>query len=101
MTSIKSLKRRLDALTPLPEDTGWLRHTAAYHRIFEESEQVQRDYHRMIMGILSEQLGLTPSEEELDKLFIEHNSTERLRGTKWEQFVTDWSKPPWAQPPVQ
>ncbi len=60
---IKDLKCTLDKLTPLPEDDGWLRQSAAYHRIFEESEQEQRAYYRMIMGLLSEQEGITISVE--------------------------------------
>ena len=104
MTSIRSLKRRLDELAPPPEDTSWLRYTAAYHRIFEESEQVQRDYSREISLLIYESIGFTRDEvdmEWLEEAITQDLSTERLRGTKWEQFVTDWSKPPWAQPPVQ
>ena len=101
MTSVRQLRARLDKLTPAPVNNTWSRDTGAYHRIFEESEEEQRSYRRMIYLACAESMGLpTPSEEEIEESTNYYLSTERLRGTRWARFVTDWSKPPWEQHPL-
>ena len=40
----------------------------------------------MIWGILH-----TVTDDMVEKMITDHLSIERLRGTKWERFVTDWS----------
>ena len=98
MTGIQGLKARLDKLAP-PVNDDWLRDTGAYHLIFEESESEQRAYSRMIYKILTEMHGITLTDEMVEERITKDLSTERLRGTQWAQFVTDWSKPTWAQQP--
>jgi len=91
--SIRQLRQRLDKLTPPPGDDAWLRQSAAYHRIFEVPESEQRAYSRMLWGVLSKMSGVKLPDD-VEQRITDELSTENLRGTEWERFVTDWKSHP-------
>lgn len=98
MITIQSLRRRLDVIDT-PVNDGWVKNTRTYKSIFEATEAEQRAEVLYYAQILMEMNGVKLTAQEWDNFITEQLKTERFRGTRWQKYITDWSKPTWDQPP--